>query len=623
MLSSQPVSENSTSSRGITSSPASQRVLLCLTLFLAVLAVYSAVRRNQFINYDDDAYVTDNAHVKAGLSWETIKWAFTSMDEANWHPVTWMSHAIDCELFGVNPVGHHYINLLLHGLNAILIFLLLQGATGSTWRSFIVAALWSVHPLNVESVAWVAERKNLLSTLFFLLAFAAYVHYARRPSLKRYLVVMACFVLALMSKAQVITFPCLLLLWDYWPLQRIGRPSDFADRARIAPRAWLILEKVPLFLMVAASAWVTLKAQGALGAVRAEYPLSLRLENATVGYEHYLQQAFWPSHLALIYPYPVHGIVWWQVAASAVLLLGVTGCAVAMRQERFLVTGWLWFLGSLVPMIGLIQVGRQAAADRYAYLPLIGLLIAVVWGWAELSSRLPSRRLALDGIASGIVLIALAYLTVRQTLYWHDSITIWSHTLSVTRDNPVAEDNLGQGLNAIGEGEVAYPHFLRAARLNPADPVSHANMGAYRHAHGDLQGAVQQYELALSLGGDRRIQGRTHANLGIAYQQLGEAEKARQQFERALQILPGQFNACLGLGVILQQDGRLEDALALLSCSLQGRPTSDGFVHIGQVLQELGRHDEARIAYSNALQLQPGRADAEKGLATLNATQPR
>jgi len=617
-----PGPENSTSLRGFSGSIASRRVLLCLTLFLAVLTVYNVTRSSQFINYDDDLYVTDNAHVKAGLSRETIKWAFISMDEANWHPVTWLSHAIDFQLFGLNPVGHHYVNLLLHGLNAVLIFLLLEGATGSTWRSFIVAALWSVHPLNVESVAWVAERKNLLSTLFFLLGFMAYLHYSERPAVNRFLMVMACFALALMSKPQVITFPCLLLLWDFWPLKRVGQADFAVGRVRIARRVWLILEKAPLFLMVAASAWITLKAQNALGAVRAEYPLSLRLENAIVGYLHYFHQVFWPSHLALIYPYPVHGIVWWRVAASAVLLLGMTGWVLA-RGQQFLVTGWLWFLGSLVPMIGLIQVGTQAAADRYTYIPLIGLLIAVVWGWAELRSRLPNRRFAIDGIATGVVLLALAFTTVRQTLYWHDSITIWSHTLSVTRDNPVAEENLGQALNAMGEGEQAYPHFVRAAALNPADPVSHANMGAYLHAHGDLRGAVEQYELALSLGADRRIQGRTHANLGIAYQQLGEPGKARHQFEQALQILPGQFNACLGLGVILQQEGRLEDALVFLGCSLQGRRTSDGFVHLGQVLQALGRQDEARIAYGNALELQPRRPDAEKGLESLNPNQPR
>lgn len=316
-------------------------------------------------------------------------------------------------------------------------------------------------------------------------------------------------------------------------------------------------------------------------------------------------------------------MIWWQVATGAVLLLGVTGCVLVLRKDRFLVTGWFWFLGSLVPMIGLIQVGRQAAADRYAYLPLIGLLIAVVWAWGELLLKWPARRFAIGAMASGIVLIALASTTVRRVMCWRDSITVWSHTLDVTCDNPVAEDNLGQALNVIGRGDEAYPHFRRAAALNPDDPVSHANIGAYLHAHGDLQGAVHEYEMAISLGGDRRIQGRTHGNLGIAYQQLGETQKARQQFEQALQILPGQFNACLGLGVILQQEGRLEDALALLGCSLQGRPTSDGFVHLGQVLQALGRVDEARIAYSNALQLQPGRTDAEKGLASLTASQSR
>src|SRR5208282_1190066 len=351
-------------------------LLLCLLLAVAVLVAYNPVTRNGFLNYDDNGYIAKNPHVRAGLTWVTVKWAFTTYQQANWHPLTWLSHALDCELFGLHPAGHHYMNVLLHAANVVLLFLLLENATGFRWRSLMVAALFALHPINVESVAWAAERKNVLSMLFFLLALYAYGWYGRglslgkaglgKSGLLRYAAVVCCFALALLSKPQVIAFPFLLLLWDYWPLCRIGAAGG-ANASRWWS-GWLVLEKTPLLLLSAASAVVTMKAQKAGGAVQtfSHFSLLLRLKTATISYARYLGKAFWPSKLVAMYPHPAKLYPGWQVGAAAVLLLLVTALVLRAREQRYLAVGWFWFLGSLVPMIGLVQVGVQAMADRYA-----------------------------------------------------------------------------------------------------------------------------------------------------------------------------------------------------------------------------------------------------------------
>src|SRR6266478_794426 len=345
-------------------------LLLCLILIAAVLVFYSPVTHNGFLNYDDDQYITNNPHVRAGLTWQTVKWAFTTYDQANWHPLTWLSHALDSQLFGLNPAGHHSVSVLLHAVNAVLFFLLLQSATGFRWRSLMVAALFALHPVNVVSVVWAAERKNVLSMLFFLLALHAYVWYARRPELRRYAVVAFFFALGLLCKPQVITFPFLLCLLDYWPLCRIG-PSAVAGEAvqgGNVPRlsgGWLVLEKLPLLLLSAASAVVTMKAQKAGGAVQSlfQYSLLLRLETAVISYVGYLGKAFWPSKLVALYPHATRLYPAWQAGAAVSVLMLVTVLVVRARDQKYLTVGWFWFLGSFLPMIGLVQVGAQAMAD--------------------------------------------------------------------------------------------------------------------------------------------------------------------------------------------------------------------------------------------------------------------
>jgi protein O-mannosyl-transferase len=356
--------------------------VFCLLLAAATAALYFPVSGHAFLTFDDHDYVTANPHIHAGLSWTTLKWAFTSTTAANWHPLTWLSHALDFQLFGLNPAGHHLDSVLIHAANAVLLFLLLQWATKRAGPSLLVAALFAVHPLNVESVAWVAERKNVLSTLFFFLAIGAYGWYAQRPNWRRYLLLAAMFAAGLMAKPMVVTLPCVLLLLDYWPLGRIQTgPPGATGMPRFAISK-LILEKVPLFFLSALSAVITIKAQRSGQAVRTlhQFSAAVRIENAVVAYASYLWKMLWPARLAPLYPHPGATLPAWQLILSAVVLIGITLLVVVQRSRRYLLVGWLWFLGTLIPVIGLVQIGDAAMADRYAYIPLIGIFVMMAWG---------------------------------------------------------------------------------------------------------------------------------------------------------------------------------------------------------------------------------------------------
>ncbi len=513
-------------------SPEKLSRVLCLFLIAATLVIYNRVNQNSFVNFDDDRYITENAHVRAGLTWGTIRWAFSSLEQANWHPLTWLSHALDCQLFRLNPAGHHYVNLLLHAINAMLLFLILQRATGFAWRSFAVAALFALHPTNVESVAWASERKNVLSMLFFLLALGVYDWYVRKPEVRRYLVVAALFALGLMAKPQVITFPLVLLLWDYWPLGRVGSTHEFSNKVAQRGFSSLVIEKLPLFALSAASAIITMKAQSAGGAVRSEieYPFAVRFGNALLAYARYLGKAVWPSHLAAMYPHPGESLQAWQAVAAALLLGFISAGVWAARRRRYLLVGWLWFLGTLVPMIGLVQVGGQSMADRYAYLPLIGLFVMIAWGvadWAQ-HKHLPTRWL---GIPTVLVLLIFSLLTHRQLAYWHDSITLWSHALEVTSRNFVAEDSLGGALVNEGEYEQAIPHFRSAVEIYPRDPLGHLNICAYEQQHENFAQAVEHCRMVLQFTRDPGLQVNAYSNLGGAYRKIGDPDHARASYE--------------------------------------------------------------------------------------------
>ena len=548
---------------------------LALLLIAAVLVLYHQVHNFQFLeDYDDGAYVTNNFHIKYGIDGEMVKWAFTAYYSQNWHPVTWLSHAMDCQLYYLNSGKHHETSAVLHALNAFLLFWLLWKASGYPGRSLMVGALFALHPINVESVAWISERKNILSALFFLLALGAYGWYATKPQLKRYLLVFLLFAIALMAKPQVITFPCILLLWDYWPLGRMFSNGDALHGVAVEHTipakglAFLILEKVPLFFLSAASAIVTLQAQNTGDAMRgamSAHTLSFRLNNVVVSYARYVAKAFWPLHLSPFYTFPAGGWQAWQVVISAILAVAVTSAVFIERgKARYLLVGWLWFLGSLVPMIGILQVGSQAMADRYAYLPFVGLFIMVCWGIPDIYLRMikvksqakviNSTPLA-DGqvlhseertsfwlpAASLIVLLLLAIISYRQIGYWKDSLTLWSHAVQIDDNNDVAHDKLGSVLVMNGHEEEAVAQFRSAVQVNPSDPQLNFHMGFSEQRHGNLPAAIEYYKKVLSLTKDdvllyAGLRNDALTNMSVAYRGLGDFAHAAECFDEAARL---------------------------------------------------------------------------------------
>jgi len=603
---------------GLFSSPEKRNVILCLLLVVATLALYNPVNRHPFVNYDDDRYITENLHVHNGLTWRTITWAFTATEQGNWHPLTWLSHALDYQLFHQNPAGHHLTSLLIHAANAVLLFLFLMYATRRLGPSLFVAALFALHPINVESVAWVAERKNVLCTFFFFATLIAYCWYARQPDWRRYLVFAGLFVLGLMSKPMVITLPFVLLLLDYWPLGRIrGGRAD----ATAAPLSKLVVEKLPLIALSAASAVITMQAQRAGGAMRstAQFSLAVRLENAVMAYAMYLWKMIWPSHLSPIYPHPGDSLAGWQVGTSALVLLAVTAVALKFRARRYLLTGWLWFLGTLVPVIGLVQVGDQAMADRYAYIPLVGIFIMIAWRIADLADS-KQIGLVVRVIPAACVLLALSFATNRQLGYWSSNYDLWTHAVAVTGRNFIAQDNLGGALLWLGKTDEAYLHFQAAAEINPLDPMSRSNLGAYLQEHGHMAEAIEKYNRVITLTSDPGLLAATYANLGAAYRKLGEDEKARTSYDQALQLNPNQYNVYLGLGELLEKQSRLDDAISNYSKAVELRPTDTGFLLLGRALERTGRRSEALAAYQAALKLSPEMPEAQHAVDALSGS---
>jgi protein O-mannosyl-transferase len=595
-----PSPEKSEHSAGLSFSSQRQTLILGLLLVVATLALYNPVSHHPFVNYDDDRYVGDNIHVKAGLHWDTIPWAFTTYDEANWHPLTWLSHALDCQLFGLNPAGHHYTNVLLHAFNVLLLFVFLKRATSSVWRSLMAAALFALHPINVESVAWVAERKNLLSMLFFLLTLGAYRWYAIKPRVGAYVVVALLFVCGLMSKPQVITLPFVLLLWDYWPLRRMfsTKPDSVSDATIPAKKfAWLVLEKIPLFALSAASAVITTKAQSMGNAVStlAKYPLTVRLENAVFSYARYVGKALWPAGLSPMYPHPAGSLKLWQVLAAVIFLLAITTLAIAARQRRYLLVGWLWFLGTLVPMIGLVQVGSQAMADRYAYLPFVGLFLLVCWGVADWATQQHIPSTALAGVST-VALLALALVAHRQIGYWSDNVTLWTHALQVTNNNFVAEDSLGGALMAEGRLEEAQPHFRSAATIHPSDPLSNLNIAIYEMQHNDLPAATQQFKKTIDLTPDARVKAAAFTSLGSIYRQSEDFPHARESFEAAVALRPRNIRAWTGLGLVAEKSNDFNTAVRAFSQANAIQPSDVGCLLLAHALGQSGRKDEAQAA---------------------------
>lgn len=516
--------------------------LLNLLLIVSVVLVYAPVRHYPFVNYDDPWYVAENPHIQDGLTGTSLRWALLEHEYChNWHPLTWVSHAVDIQMFGLDAGAHHEVNVVLHALDAVLLFWVLRRATGYTGRSFMVAALFALHPINVESVAWISERKTVLSMPFFLLAFEAYRRYARKPTDARYALVAFLYILGLMAKPQVIALPLLLLLWDYWPLQRVvtreqatERPlEDFPQR-----QFWKLLgEKIPLLVIGAGAALMTMSAQEVGSPEHLRFSLWVRLENAVVSYAKYIGKALWPARLAPFYPHPGNSLTIFQVSSALALLLLISGLVFVGRRHRYLVVGWLWFLIALLPMIGLVQVWEQGMADRYAYQSFIGLFVMACWGWAECTQRLHLPAGVTAGLAA-IVLLSLAIVARNQTRYWSNSVTLWTRSLQVTPSNNfIAEGSLGYVLMRQGHQAEAMPYLLKALQLRPNDPMNNLEVGLIQQTRGDLSEAVEHYKRALNASdittGNRQF---ALTNLARAYTALGDASQARLYAEQAQEL---------------------------------------------------------------------------------------
>jgi len=590
-------------------------------LALGTAAVYAPAMRNGFVNLDDPDYVTRNPHVLAGLTWADIRWALgSSYPSSNWHPLTWISHMADVQLYGRKPVGHHFTSVLLHILCVVLLFLLIELATGRALRSAAVAALFAVQPLNVEAVAWISERKSVLCVLFFLLAIGAYGWYAKRPSVGRYLWVVLFFALGITAKVMVIPFPFALLLLDYWPLGRLpGTDAEGNPRGFIVALRALVIEKIPLFVMAAAGGAVTIYVHSQAHALTATLPFSWRFKNAIFSYAAYLGKAIWPVGLAPYYPHPENTLTWTVVALAGLLLAGITALVWRLRARKYLLMGWLWYLGTMLPMIGFIQTGRQGMADRFMHIPMMGLLFALVWLIADLAMEKHWQK----EIAAAIFLLVLApfaALTIKQIGYWHDSYTLFGHTLEVTKNNGFAENDFGVALMERGEPELAAQHFVAAVRLSPDLASPHYNVAVLLQRQNQLDDAEHEYRTALALSSDQVEIVQSHNNLGILY--LGEAKYAAAltELSAAIALDPNEQNSYIGRGTAEMQMMNTDAAIADFAKAAQIAPSPLALYWLGRALESKGENRQAVNAYAAALQLAPSMAEARARLDALRAS---
>lgn len=620
-LSSSPVSMDTDSSslRAFSYNPRFAVLVTALLLALCTLIAYNPAVHGSFIDYDDPSYVTTNPHVLQGLTRGSVVWAFGPR-EANWYPLTWMSHMVDVELFKLNPTGHHLTNVLLHVINVILVFLLMFSVTGRLWRSAMVGALFALHPLNVESVAWIAERKSVLCTFFLILALWAYVWYTKHPNIRRYLLVILCFALALMAKAMAVTFPFLLLLFDYWPLERT-RQSAGAEPSRrpsLSRFAKLVFEKTPLFAMSAACAVITVYAarvDGALSTMQA-LPLLYRLGNGIYSYLLYILKGLWPARLAPIYYHPGTSLAFWKAAVAGCVLIAITILVWRYRERRYLITGWFWYLGAMVPMIGIVQAGQQGMADRYAYIPFLGLFILVVWLVADFVPKVRVAQLGMAG-AGAAVLAMCFYLSYRQAGYWKDTITLFSHAVEATPNNPVAEMVLGTALRDAGRPDLALPHLFKAVRLQPVSAKAHYALANALLSLGHTADAWREYQNALRCPSDNLQQASIHNSLGAILLQSKRLAESRQEFSLAINLNPREQNSFLGRGSIEYATGSLDAARDDYSRAAQISPSPTAFYWLGRIFEDENNSDAASAAYRTALQLAPEMADARNRLDAL------
>jgi Tfp pilus assembly protein PilF len=592
--------------------------LLAVLLAVGTAALYAPSVRNRFVNYDDPDYVTRNAHVLTGLSWTNLIWAFgTKNPAANWHPLTWISHMMDISWYGSNPAGHHFTNVLLFTLDIVLLFLFLESATGHALGSAAAASLFAIHPLNVESVAWVAERKAVLCLFFLLLALWAYIRYARGPSLGRYLCVALLFALAMMAKIMVISLPFLLLLLDYWPLQRLGDSGPSRESPRfLRTLGRLVVEKVPLILLAAAGGWMTLYVHRKEGALATVMPFSWRLKNTVYSYVAYLGKTIWPSRLAVFYPHPENSLRWSKILLATVILAGISGIVLRFREKRYLAVGWLWYLVALAPMIGIVQSGRQGMADRYACLSLLGLALGGVWLLGDWAARFQLSQ----GLKVALFVILMSpyvYLTRVQIGYWHDSYTLFTRALEVTKNNGIAENNLGIALVEMGEVPLAKGHFETAVRLIPELASAHYNLAVILQSENQPEDSARQYQLAIALSVDQIEKAQSHNNLGALFLQSRNFAAAKTEFNAAIKLNPSEQNSYIGRGMIEQQFWDFDAAVADFSRAIDIAPSPLAYFWLGKTLEGKGDYSRAEGAYLTVLRLAPGMKDAQARLEAL------
>ena len=576
-----------------------QIIAIYLFLSLISLAVFSQTVRYNFVNFDDDLYVYDARAIKAGLTIEGVATAFTKPHARNWHPLTTISHMLDCQLYGLKAGGHHATNVLLHTLAVLLLFRVLQQMTGSTWRSSLVAALFAVHPLHVESVAWVSERKDVLSAVFFFLMLSAYTSYARGPSVGRYLLVAGLFGAGLMSKPMLVTAPVILLLLDYWPLRRTAGRKTKSEHRTVALSGHsslvsrLILEKVPFFVLSVGACVVTFVVQKrAVGAIP-PLPLPWRVENAVVSYLIYVWQTLWPTRLAVFYPHPNDTLTVWEVILASGLLVTITLTAILFRSKRpYLFTGWLWYLVMLMPVIGLVQVGEQGHADRYTYLPHVGLFLLMVWGVADVIQ--PHRSMwRFAAVTAPVIIAALAVMAYIQTSYWRNSETLWTHALAVTSNNDFAHNNLGYLCIDSGNLNEAIAHFEAAAMIRHNKTHKHYNVGSAF----------------------------VEMNLADALARKGESDEAMVHYQESIRLEPNYADAYYNRGNLLLAKGNIDDAIADWEKTLQLQPNdADAHTCLGNALLRKGSLNEAIAHYQTALALAPDDPHSRNNLAWILAT---
>jgi tetratricopeptide (TPR) repeat protein len=577
--------------------------LVCGFLAAAIVAVYWQVFDNEFVNYDDTVYITENPDVNCGFTRQAVIRAFTQAHCHMWHPLTTLSHILDCELFGLNPARHHLTSLLLHIANTILLFLVFRRMTGAIWPSAFVAAVFALHPLNVESVAWAAERKNVLSTLFWLLTMWAYISYARAPAISRYLTVLLVFAAGLMAKPMLVTLPLVMLLMDYWPLRRTGRQ--------------LIVEKVPFFILAAVLSVITFFAQqkGAVVSALDKLSFASRICNALNSYVVYIIKTFVPTHLAVYYPHP-HSFASWQIIGAASVLLGISAAVLAWRR-RYLVFGWLWYLITLVPVIGLVQVGSQAGADRYMYIPMIGLSVMIVWSTKEIAAKWRLQKLL--PVVAALCLAMLMLRTYQQVRYWKDSLSLFGHALQVTSDNHIANLNFGNALFKQKNFDRAIEHYKKAIEISPGYIDAHSNLGVALFQAGRLDEAIEQFKAVLRLQQDNP---KAYFYIAGALLKQGKIDEAVGCYEKALALNPDSVESHFNLARALNIQQRSAQAAEHYQQVLKLDPNNAAAcVELGTTLISLKRPDEAIRCYEKAIEIEPQNVIAHGQLALALAGQ--